>query len=71
MEGRIKTSKWTDKDGNNKTNFYISADVVRFLPNGKKETSEKKVEKRNVDTNIPNITKPNIPDIVTDEEMPF
>lgn len=71
VEGRIKTSKWTDKDGNNKTNFYISADVVRFLPNGKKETSEKKVEKRNVDTNIPNITKPNIPDIVTDEEMPF
>lgn len=63
LEGKVKTSKWTDKEGNNRTNFYIAADIVRFLPNSKRETPEKKVEKP--------IPKSNIPDIVTEEEMPF
>jgi len=67
IEGKIKTSKWQDKQGNNRTNFYVSADIVRFLPNGKKEETETVKEKYVEKT----YSKNNIPDIVTDEEMPF
>jgi single-strand DNA-binding protein len=63
LEGKVKTSKWTDKAGNNRTNFYIAADIVRFLPNSKREAPQKKVEK--------DVPKSSIPDIVTEEEMPF
>ena len=37
VEGKVKNSKWKDKEGNNRTNFFVSADIVRFLPNGKRE----------------------------------
>lgn len=63
VEGRIKVNKWQGKDGLNRQKFYISADIVRFLPNGKKEKNQPKVE--NVSP------KSNIQSIVDDEEMPF
>lgn len=70
LEGKVKTSKWTDKEGNNRTNFYIAADIVRFLPNSKREAPNPKREapEKKVEKPIP---KSNIPDIVTEEEMPF
>ena len=63
MEGKVKVNKWEDKDGNNRQKFYISADIVRFLPNGKKENSATTVEKP--------APKPSIESIVSEDEMPF
>ena len=67
IEGKVKNSQWEDKDGNKRTSFFISADIVRFLPNGKKEEEpiviQKKLEKKEPPANIPNI--------VEEDEMPF
>ncbi len=64
VEGKVKNSKWKDKDGNNRSNFFISADIVRFLPNGKRqEQGETLVEKPSIPSSIPNI--------VQEDEMPF
>jgi single-strand DNA-binding protein len=63
VEGKIKESKWEDKNGNPRSKRYVSADLVRFLPNGKKENNELKVEKPE--------SKPIIEPIIEDEEMPF
>jgi single-strand DNA-binding protein len=40
VEGKIKVSKWEDKTGASRQKFYLSADLVRFLPNGKKESQQ-------------------------------
>lgn len=63
IEGKIKVNKWKDKDNNNRQKWFISADVVRFLPNGKKSEDEKKIEN----------PKPSdsIKEIINEEEMPF
>ena len=62
VEGKVKVNKWEDKNGNKRQKFYIGADLVRFLPNGKKE-EEKKIEN----------PKPSdsIKEIIDEEEMPF
>ena len=63
IEGKIRVSKWQGKDGKNRQKFYISADIVRFLPNGKKQNNENELEKA--------APKPSIESIVDDDEMPF
>ena len=63
VEGKVKLNKWEDKNGNPRQKFFISADVVRFLPNSKRQNDEVKVEKAPA--------KPNIESIVDDDEMPF
>jgi single-strand DNA-binding protein len=62
IEGKVKSSKWEDKSGNKRTNFFVSAEIVRFLPNSKRD-EEKKVEKPQV--------SPNISNIIGEEEPPF
>ena len=37
VEGKVKVNKWEDKNGNKRQKFYIGADLVRFLPNGKRD----------------------------------
>lgn len=63
IEGKIKENKWEDKNGNPRSKRYVSADIVRFLPNGKKDGSKNNVEK--------SPDKSNIKEILEDEEMPF
>lgn len=65
IEGRIKSSKWQDKSGNQRTNFFVSADMVRFLPNGKREEKkeEENIEKEHVN--------PSISSILQETEPPF
>jgi len=63
IEGKLKVNKWEGKDGQRRQKFYISADIVRFLPNGKKEKNEVKIENPS--------PKSNIQSIVDDDEMPF
>ena len=63
VEGKIKLNKWEDKNGNSRQKFYISADLVRFLPNGKKENNKPVVENA--------APRPNIESIVDEDEMPF
>lgn len=62
VEGKVKVNKWEDKNGNKRQKFYIGADLVRFLPNGKRD-EEKKVEN----------PKPSdsIKEIIDEDEMPF
>lgn len=62
VEGKVKVNKWEDKNGNKRQKFYIGADIVRFLPNGKKE-EDKKIEN----------PKPSdsIKEIIDEEDMPF
>jgi len=63
IEGKIKVSKWKDKNDNPRQKWFISADVVRFLPNGRKTESEKNLEN----------PKPSdsIKEIINEEDMPF
>ena len=63
VEGKIKVSKWEDKNGNSRQKFYLSADLVRFLPSGKKEPTNVVVENPQ--------PSPTIQSIVEEEEMPF
>ena len=63
VEGKIKVSKWEDKNGNSRQKFYLGADLVRFLPSAKKESTNVVVE-----TPQPS---PTIQSIVEEEEMPF
>ena len=62
VEGKVKVNKWEDKNGTKRQKFYIGADIVRFLPNGKRE-EDKKIEN----------PKPadNIKEIIDEEDMPF
>lgn len=62
VEGKVKVNKWEDKNGNKRQKFFIGADLVRFLPKGKRE-EEKKIEN----------PKPSdsIKDIVNEDEIPF
>jgi single-strand DNA-binding protein len=68
IEGKIKNSNWTDSSGVKKSSFYINADVVRFLPNGKKATA--KIEKT-TEVVEKHQFKPNIQNIISDSEIPF
>lgn len=67
VEGKLKSSTWEDKSGMKRTSFFVNADIVRFLPNGKSQentnTENKKVEK--------NELPPNIPSIIDELEPPF
>jgi single-strand DNA-binding protein len=63
VEGKIKVSKWEDKNGNSRQKFYLGADLVRFLPSGKKESNTVAVENPQ--------PSPTIQSIVEEEEMPF
>jgi single-strand DNA-binding protein len=62
IEGKIKVNKWEDKDGNKRQKFFVGADIVRFLPNGKKD-EDKKIENPQPSNNIK--------EIINEEEMPF
>lgn len=63
IEGKIKTNKWKDKNDNVRQKWFISSDIVRFLPNSKKEESKKIIEN----------PKPSdsIKEIIDEEDMPF
>ena len=61
VEGKLKLNKWEGKDGLKKQRYFVSADVVRFLPNSKKDDN-------NVENPKPSVT---ISNIVNEEEMPF
>jgi len=63
VEGKIKVSKWEDKNGNPRQKFYLGADLVRFLPSGKKESTNVVIENPQ--------PSPTIQSIVEEEEMPF
>lgn len=63
VEGKIKVSKWNDKSGSPRQKFYLGADLVRFLPNSKKQVSENNVE-------IPEPSA-NIKEMVEEQDMPF
>ena len=63
VEGKIKVSKWEDKNGNSRQKFYLGADLVRFLPSGKKEPTNVAIENPQ--------PSPTIQSIVEEEEMPF
>jgi single stranded DNA-binding protein len=63
VEGKIKVSKWNDKSGSPRQKFYLGADLVRFLPNSKKQVSENNIE-------IPEPSA-NIKEMVEEQDMPF
>lgn len=63
IEGKIKVNKWKDKEGCPRQRFFVSADIVRFLPNGKKEN-----EKETIETPEPSDS---IKEIINPENMPF
>ena len=42
IKGEIRTDTYTDKDGNNKRNFYVLANQITFLDTKKKDTKEPK-----------------------------
>ena len=62
VEGKIKISKWEDKSGSKRQKYYISADLVRFLPR------ERKAEKQ---TSIAPEPSDSTKEIVNEENMPF
>ena len=64
VEGKIKINKWEDKNGNKRQKYYISSDLVRFLPREKRSGSEPKEPKE---------PKPSesVKEILEEEEMPF
>ena len=62
VEGKVKVNKWEDKNGNKRQKFYIGADIVRFLPNGKKEEVKKIENPKPSDS---------IKEIIDEEDMPF
>jgi len=64
VEGKIRVSKWEDKSGNSRQKFYLNADLVRFLPNGKKESTQGSA------TLAPK-PSPSTQSIVEEEDMPF
>ena len=64
VEGKIKVSKWDDKDGNSRQKFYLNADLVRFLPNGKKDSPTSTP----IEAPQPS---PTLESIVEEEQMPF
>lgn len=64
IEGKIKINKWEDKNGTKRQKYYISADLVRFLPREKKSPEQ---------TPTDNTPKPSesVKQIVGEEDMPF
>ena len=44
VEGKIQTTKYTDRDGNNKVMFEVVADSVQFLENKKKEEKKEEID---------------------------
>lgn len=47
VEGKIQTTKYTDRDGNNKVMFEVVADHVQFLENKKKEEKKEEIDLHN------------------------
>ena len=64
VEGKLKLNKWEGKDGLKKQRYFVSADIVRFLPNSKKDNNNS----NNVENPKPSV---NISNIVNEENMPF
>lgn len=64
IEGKIRVNKWEDKNGTSRQKFYLNADLVRFLPNGKKEGADSPI------SHDPK-PSPSLQSIVEEEEMPF
>lgn len=64
IEGKIKINKWEDKNGNKRQKYYISADLVRFLPRERKSSN---AAQDNQEPKPSDSAK----EIVGDEEMPF
>tara|TARA_B000000441_G_C21749095_1_gene360413 strand:+ start:1612 stop:1992 length:381 start_codon:yes stop_codon:yes gene_type:complete len=61
VEGKLKVNKWEGKDGSKKQRYFVSGDVVSFLPNSKKDNNS-------VENPKPSVT---ISNIVNEENMPF
>tara|TARA_A100001011_G_C14301311_1_gene840911 strand:- start:600 stop:989 length:390 start_codon:yes stop_codon:yes gene_type:complete len=64
VEGKLKVNKWEGKDGLKKQRYFVSADIVRFLPNSKKDNDNN----NNIENSKPSVT---ISNIVNEEDMPF
>ena len=47
VEGKIQTTKYTDRDGNNKVMFEVVADHVQFLESKKKEEKKEEIDLHN------------------------
>ena len=63
VEGKLKLNKWEDKSGATRQKYFVVGDVVRFLPNSKKQNNSPQVENPS--------PRPTIQQIADDEEMPF
>ena len=64
IEGKIKINKWEDKNGIKRQKYYISADLVRFLPR------ERKPAEQNAKENEPKPSE-SVKEIVGEQDMPF
>tara|TARA_Y100001938_G_C8097830_1_gene439348 strand:+ start:2275 stop:2664 length:390 start_codon:yes stop_codon:yes gene_type:complete len=64
IEGKIKINKWEDKNGIKRQKYYISADLVRFLPR------ERKPAEQNAKENDPKPSE-SVKEIVGEQDMPF
>jgi single-strand DNA-binding protein len=61
VEGKIKINKWEDKSGNRRQKYYISSDLVRFLPREKKPAPQEVVPQ----------PSSSVKEIIEEEDMPF
>jgi len=61
VEGKIKINKWEDKSGNKRQKYYISSDLVRFLPREKKPAPQEVVPQ----------PSSSVKEIIEEEDMPF
>ena len=61
VEGKLKVNKWESKDGSKKQRYFVSGDVVRFLPNSKKDSPA-------IENPEPSVS---ISNIVNEEDIPF
>ena len=64
LTSKLKVNKWEGKDGLKKQRYFVSADIVRFLPNSKKDNDNN----NNIENSKPSVT---ISNIVNEEDMPF
>ena len=65
VEGRLKTSEWTDKDGNNRSRLIMIADQFHFCGPKTDNNSNKDAEPTDDDGFM------NIPDNADDEGLPI
>ena len=46
IEGRLMSSNWTSKSGENRTKTFCRADFVTFLDNSQQESQQKSIEEK-------------------------